>query len=135
MPITRDYLEPTTTDDHAETKFVDRVLYGWARWSHRGAVNLKPTSAGQLWRIVTPMLATYEIRMSDDDFVIVDRQVAHLPNRLKIVVHVEYFRAGTAEEKSRSMGLSRIGFRQRLHAAQWALFTNLAPFVDSWRQK
>ncbi len=132
----RDYLEPTETQDNFETKFVDRVLEGWARWSHSDGIDLRPVAMGDLWPVQVIIEAReHVLELCDDEWLDVDSAVATLPKRLKSVVFVEYRYEGSSGEKARLVGLTRLAYRQRLHAAQWALFTKLQPHLDAWRQR
>lgn len=136
--IVRDYLEPTETQDHTETQLIDHVLEGWGKWAQRGNVHLQPTAAGYIWRIPDLLTRNHELVLSDDKFEVVDRQVALLPQRLATVIFIEYCRSdeeATSERKAARAGLKRIGYRQRLHAAQWTLFSSLRPWLDLWRQR
>lgn len=135
MAITKDYLEPTDTQDASETKFVDQLLEGWAKWAKNTGIDLRPTCAGDLWQIQAMIDAgTYVMRLTEDAFTLVDRRIAKLPGRLRGIVFIEYMASGNSEEKSRRLGLNRLAYRQRLHAAQWTLFASLLPEIDSWRQ-
>lgn len=134
MAITRDYLEPTDTQDSNETKFVDQLLEGWAKWARNSGIDQRPTCAGQLWQIQAIIEATTHVmQLTDDAFTLVDQKIAHLPRRLHAVVFVEYMGPGTSEHKARRMGLNRIAYRQRLHAAQWTLFAALVPEIHHWQ--
>jgi hypothetical protein len=136
MAIAHDWLEPTETKDASETQFIDRVLEGWAAWARNTGIDLRPTSAGDLWQISTMIEARdYVLVMTDDAFVIVDQQVARLPRRLRLVVTVEYQDSRSSDQKAKGVGLNRLAYRQRLHAAQWSLFTALLPSLDGWRQE
>lgn len=136
--IVRDYIVPTDTQDNRETALIDRVLEGWGKWSQRGTVNLEPIAIGFIWRIPDMLTAHHELVLSDWKFHIVDRYVAVLPSKLKTVVFIEYVRSddeATSELKAARAGLNRLGYRQRLHSAQWTLFTCLRVYLDAWRQK
>lgn len=136
MAIQHDYLEPTDTDAATETQFIDRVLEGWAAWSRNTGIDLRPTCAGDLWQIQAMIEARdYVLVMTDDAFVTVDQQVAKLPRRLKFAIMVEYRDGRPSDAKARVLGLNRLAYRQRLHAAQWSLFTALLPSLDGWRQE
>jgi hypothetical protein len=135
MVIAHDYLEPTETQHNSETKFVDRLLEGWAMWVRRDGIDLRPTPIGFVWRIPGVLLLGQEIVITDDGFVLVDQGIAHLPGRLRSVVRIEYVESDLEVEKWRQLGLNRLAYRQRLHAAQWTLFSFLLPDIDNWRQK
>jgi hypothetical protein len=136
MPITRDYLEPTDTQDASETKFIDQVLEGWADWARQVGIDQRPTPAGELWQIQAIIeMKDYVFQLTDAGFVLVDQRIAVLPRRLRATIFIEYTTAGTSDHKARRMGLNRAAYRQRLHAAQWALFASLLPDIDNWRQK
>lgn len=135
MAIQRDYLEPTETQHACETKFIDQLLEGWAKWARNSGIDLRPTCAGDLWQIQAMIEAsTYVMTLTHDAFTLVDGRIAHLPRRLYLIIFVEYMRQGTSEQKAKSMGLNRMAYRQRLHAAQWTLFASLQPDIDAWRQ-
>lgn len=138
MAIARDYLEPTETRDHTETKLIDAVLEGWGKWAQRGRVHLQPVAVGFIWRIPDLLTEHHELVLSDDKFDVIDQHVAVLPARLRIVVFIEYYGIddeATSERKAERAGLNRLGYRQRLHAAQWTLFSSLRHVLDIWRQK
>lgn len=135
MAIAQDWLEPTETQDASETQFIDRLLEGWARWVSTNGVNLQPTPVGFLWRIPNLIIIGHELVLSDDGFTLIDQRIAILPGRLRGIVFIEYRSQGTSEQKAKRIGLNRLGYRQRLHAAQWTLFASLGPAVDLWRQK
>jgi hypothetical protein len=135
MAIARDYLAPTDTQDASETKFIDRLLEGWAKWARNTGIDQRPTCAGDLWQIQAIIeVGTYVMQITDDGFTLVDQRIANLPGRLRGIVFVEYMAAGTSEHKAHRLGLNRLGYRQRLHAAQWTLYANLLPEIDNWRQ-
>lgn len=134
MAIAHDWLEPTDTKDVSETQFVDQLLEGWAKWARNTGVDQRPTQAGDLWQIQTIIEATTHIlELSDDAFTLVDQKIAHLPRRLHGIVFVEYMGHGSTEQKAVHIGLNRLGYRQRLHAAQWALFAALTPHIH-WKE-
>lgn len=138
MAIVRDYLTPTETQDHAETRIIDLVLEGWGKWAQRGDVHLQPIAVGFIWRIPDLLTAHHELVLSNNKFQVVDREVAHLPEKLRGVVFIEYLRSdeeATSERKAKRAGLNRLGYRQRLHSAQWTLFTSLRNHLDIWRQR
>jgi hypothetical protein len=136
MSIARDYLLPTDTQDASETQLVDRLLVGWGAWARNDGIDLRPVAFGDLWQIQAIIEAReYVLQLTDDAFTYVDQHVAVLPRRLRVTVFCEYLEDGPPGEKPRRLGLSRIAYRQRLHAAQWALFTSLLPALDGWRQK
>lgn len=138
MAIARDYLEPTETRDNSETKLIDLVLEGWGKWAQRGSVNLQPIAVGFIWRIPDLLTAHHELVLSNNKFQIVDREVAILPGKLKAIVFIEYLRSdeeATRERKAERAGLPALGYRQRLHSAQWTLFSSLRNYLDAWRQK
>lgn len=136
MAIAHDWLEPTDTADASETKFVDRVLEGWAAWARNDGIDLRPTSFGELWQIQAILEAKdYVLVMTDDAFVTVDQAITHLPRRLRFTVMVEYRDSRSSDQKAKALGLNRLAYRQRLHAAQWMLFRDLLPSLDGWRQE
>ena len=117
-----------------EVLFVDRVLEGWASWAHDDGIDLRPTCAGDLWKVqVIIKASTGILRMSDDAFVLIDQRIAGLPRRLRRAIFVEYTNQGTSTEKARFMGLNRIAYRERLTAAQWSLYAALMPQIETWR--
>jgi hypothetical protein len=132
MPITRDYLEPTDTEHASETKLMDQFLEGWAKWARATGIDQRPTPAGDLWQIQTMIeAATYVLELNDANFILIDQHIARLPQRLHAVVFVEYLGPGaTGKQKAERMGLQHFAYRQRLHAAQWALYASLLGFID-----
>lgn len=128
--------------DPVETKYVDILLEGWAKWARGERGPVPPTPAGIVLRIPFEREPRYELRISDDEFTLVDARVAQIADRLRQIVELEYrgfFRGRrhllSQEEKWHRLGLKRIAYRQRLHAAQWTLYSNLLPDVDKWRQR
>lgn len=119
--------------DNAETKYVDRLLEGWAKWSQSSGIDQRPTSFGKLWHIHSVEEMGHELVISDDQFLVIDQCVASLHHRLRGVVYVEYLGYGTGEDKARRFGLKYTAYRQRLHAAQWTLFAFLEPEIDVLR--
>jgi hypothetical protein len=131
MAIEHDYLRPTETQDATETQFIDQLLEGWAKWAHNTGVDQRPTAAGDLWQIQAIIgSGEWVIELYDDNFVLVDQKIALLPHRLNQIVFVEYTEDGPARSKAQKMGLAYLAYRQRLHAAQWALHTLLAQFIE-----
>lgn len=138
MAIARDYLQPTETADNPETKLIDQILEGWGKWAQRGDANLDPVAIGFVWRIPDLLILGHELVLSDEKFMLVDRHIAGLPERLRLVVFIEYLRTdeeATSERKAERAHLNRLAYRQRLHAAQWALFSLLDRLLDTWRQR
>lgn len=135
MAIERDYPKPTETQDVTETQFIDQLLEGWAKWAHNTGVDQRPTAAGDLWQIQAIIeVGTHVLKLTDDAFVLVDQRIALLPNRLRNIVFVEYMYTGSNDQKARGLGLNRLGYRQRLYAAQWTLFSSLLPDIDRWKE-
>jgi len=123
---------PTPAGD--EVKFIDRVLEGWARWTHDDGIDLRPTCAGDLWKVQAIIeVADGILRMTDAAFVFIDQKIATLPFRLRAVIFVEYRNGGTSEAKARFMGFNRAAYRQELRSAQWSLYTALMPEIENWR--
>lgn len=135
MAISHDWLEPTETEDHCETQYIDRLLDDWGKWQRNNGVRLSATAAGQVLGINASAGRVWDLTITDDQFTLVDRGIARLPKRLKVIVFLEYVMSGPQPEKWGRSGLNRLAYRQRLHAAQWALFTSLADVIDKWRQK
>lgn len=133
-PIVRDYFEPTETQHASETKFIDQVLEGWAKWAKNTGVDQRPTAAGDLWQIQAIIGAgEWVIELCDDNFVLIDQKIALLPYRLNQIVRVEYMDGGPSRVKAKRMGIAYLAYRQRLHAAQWALYTLLADDIERLR--
>jgi hypothetical protein len=115
---------------HDEPALIDRLLEGWASWAHSDGIDLRPKCAGDLWQIQTIIDGTtYVVRLPDDQFVSIDREIARLPIRLKMIVFLEYREQGTVNAKARRLGLGRLAYRMRLNGAQWALYTALRPIL------
>jgi hypothetical protein len=136
MAIAHDWLEPTETKDANETKFVDQLLEGWAKWARNTGIDQRPTAAGDLWQIQSIVeVGTYVLELTDANFVLVDQKIAHLPRRLHAVVFVEYMGPEpSAKEKAARMGLAYLAYRQRLHAAQWALYASLMYYIEDLKR-
>jgi hypothetical protein len=131
MAITRDYLQPTDTQDAGETKFIDQLLEGWAKWARNTGIDQRPTAAGELWQIEMIIgSGEWVIELYDDNFVLVDQKIALLPQRLNQIVFVEYMEGGPSRSKALEMGLAYLAYRQRLHAAQWSLHMLLTDFIE-----
>lgn len=135
MAIAHDWLEPTDTESATETQYIDRLLEDWGKWQRNNGVRLSATAAGQVLGINSSNGRCWDLTITDDQFTLVDRGIAHLPKRLKVIVFLEYVMSGTQSDKWGRSGLNRLAYRQRLHAAQWSLFTSLADVIDKWRQK
>lgn len=133
--IVHDWLEPTDTDDATETQYIDHLLDDWGHWQRNNGVRLSATAAGQVLGINTSNGRVWDLTITDDQFTQLDRSIARLPSRLKAIVFLEYIAMGPQPEKWGRSGLNRLAYRQRLHAAQWALFTSLVDVIDKWRQK
>lgn len=130
MAIAHDYLEPTDTGSHSETKFIDQLLEGWGKWSRATGVDQRPVQTGDLWQIQQIIdVGTYVLKVMDDWFVLTDKSVSSLPYRLKQIVVTEYIYPMSSRTKAREMGLSHLAYRQRLHAAQWTVFAYLEPWI------
>jgi hypothetical protein len=124
-------------DHETETDYMDRVLVGWSRWARSQTINLKPTSAGDLWRITTPRELEDVMTLADEDFALVDQAVAFLKgSALYQLVQIEYRKSdGSDERNCRRVGLSRTAYRQEKLAALWTLYTLLRPRIDGWRNR
>lgn len=135
MAITHDWLEPTDTKDASETQFIDQLLEGWAKWARNTGVDQRATTFGDLWPTPTIIeVGTYVLELSDENFCLVDGRIAHLPRRLHSIVFIEYMGPGpSAKQRADRMGLAYLAYRQRLHAAQWALFASLMPHIETLR--
>jgi hypothetical protein len=134
MAIARDWLEPTETEDHRDTQYVDHLLEDWGKWQRSNGLRLRPTEAGEVLRINATAHRAWDLNMTDDQFTLVDRCIARTPTRLRVVIFLEYVMSRPQAEKWQTLG-GRLAYRQRLHAAQWALITLLGAILDKWRQK
>jgi hypothetical protein len=131
-----DLAEKPHFDIGEETKFTDLVLYAWACWTGKAAINLEPTAAGNLWGVVsTPELAKYQLPLKDDQFLLVDMKFAKFAKPLQAVIRVQYFEGGTSWEKGRRLGLNRHEWRQKLIATHWSMYNALLPDIDQWRKQ
>ena len=91
----------------------------------------RPTAAGDLWQIQAIIgSGEWVVELYDDNFVLIDQSIALLPRRLNQIVFIEYMDEGPARSKAQTMGLAYLAYRQRLHAAQWALHTLLGGFIE-----
>lgn len=118
-----------------ETSFIDQILCGWAHWSRSTGIDLRATQTGHLWQISTLIdEKDYHIQLTDDAFVSIDQAIAKLPHRLYTIVLTEYQDSRPSYLKARKLGLNRLAYRQRLHAAQWTLYAALTSTIDDWRQ-
>lgn len=130
------YPEPAEPKDASETKFIDRVLEGWAKWARNSGINQQPVAFGQMFKSPAIIeVGDYVLELTDDNFCLVDNKIAHLPRRLHAIVFVEYMGPGpSSKERAARMGLAYLAYRQRLHAAQWTLYANLLPHVDALKR-
>lgn len=127
--ICEDYVPERSSS--SEINLIDVLCVGWGAWARNDGIDLRPTPAGDLWKIQAVIDARdYVLKLSDDEFLIVDKRIALLPRRLRNVVFVEYTSNAANEEKPRLLGLRRPLYRERLRAAQWCLFTDLKGFID-----
>lgn len=135
MAIHRDYLEPTDTQDATETQFIDQLLEGWAKWARNTGVDQRATIFGDLWPTPTIVeVSTYVLELTEENFCLIDHKIAHLPRRLHAIVFIEYMAMEpTAKQRAAKMGLAYLAYRQRLHAAQWALYAALADHIEALR--
>jgi hypothetical protein len=119
----------------AEVKLINQLLLSWGAWARHDGIKLKATTAGELWQIQSLIEGKdYLIQLSDDAFLLIDAAIAKLPQRLKGIIDLEYRSNLPTYAKLRKLGLNRLACRQRLNAAQWALYAQLYPFLDGWRQ-
>jgi hypothetical protein len=141
MAIRHDYLE--RLKDHGdETKYVDLVLEGWAKWVNSWRGPSQPVPAGNVMGVVSVIEGKYELRLSDDEFTLTDSKIAVLASRLRQIVELEYRGLWnnrryllSQEEKWRRLGLKRTEYSQRLGGAQWALHQLLLPHIEIWRER
>lgn len=141
MATRHDYLLKMDADG-AETMYVDLILEGWAKWARNEMGPSKPIPAGDILRVISVLEGRYELRMTDDEFTLVDGRVAILPDRLKEIVELEYrgYWHGrrhllTQEAKWGLVGLRRTPYKDRLRGAHWALFTALMPHIELWLKR
>lgn len=123
------------TEAPPETEYANYLLEDWGKWQRNDGINLRPAAAGRVLGINASTARMWDLGMSDDQFVVIDAIVAKFPKRLRIIVFVEYLEPGSQPAKWRRTGLNRLAYRQRLHAAQWALVTHLGDLIDKWRPK
>jgi hypothetical protein len=142
MAIRLDYLSKVVIGDAGtETLYVDMLLEGWARWARDEYGPAKPTPAGNVLHVISVLEGRYELRMTDDEFTLVDGRVAVLPGRLREIVELEYrgYWHGrrmllSQEQKWHIIGLRRTPYKDRLRGAQWSLFSTLMPAIEQWLQ-
>lgn len=124
-----------------EVKFADHLLEAWA-WLSRNTGLPRQTTHCSLGAMVKrdptedALAARVQVLdLSDEQFARIDREVGRLPKPLRRVVWTEYWRPGSGKQKARSMSppMTYIDYRQRLNAAQWALYSALLPDVERWR--
>jgi hypothetical protein len=124
---------PRLTDLDNE-KFVDLVIYAWACWTGRSALNLNPTSAGNLMGVVSaPEEARYELPLSDDQFLLVDRRYSELAKQHRRVIEVEYFKGGFTDRDLKRHRITRYEWRLRTRTAKLAMYDSLLPEIEDWR--
>jgi hypothetical protein len=141
MAIRQDYLEKK--QEHGEeTHYVDLVLLGHAYWVSGERGPQQPVSAGNLLGVVTIREGKYYLRLSDDEFTLVDSKIAVLADRLREIIDLEYqnlwrgrYWSISQEGKWDKTGLKRTAYCQRLNAAQWALHQLLLPNIAAWRER
>lgn len=141
MAARLDYLE-RLEETGEETKYVDLVLEGHAKWVSSWRGPSQPIPAGDIMGVISVREGKYELRLSDDEFTLVDSKIAILASRLKQIVELEYRGMWenrrwllSQEEKWRKVGLKRTAYNQRLGGAQWALHQLLLPYIVIWRQR
>src|SRR5271156_1932588 len=85
-------------EDHAETRYIDHLLEDWGRWQRNNGVRLCAASAGQVLGINASAGRVWDLTITDDQFTLIDRGIAHLPKRLKGIVFIEYVAVGTQSD-------------------------------------
>lgn len=140
LPKLKEQPEPISDPmDDTDYEFMDSLLEGWAKWAAPGAGPQPPTAAGVVLRIASVRDGEYQLRISDDEFTLVDSRIAILITRLRQIVELEYrglwnhrYWLLTQENKWRRIGIGRKAYVKRLAQAQRTLFTSLKPSVFQW---
>lgn len=136
MQVTPHELGSGTKDDDADTlKLADRLLEHWGRWQQLNCINLSEVPAGNVLGINGASHRSWDLTVTDDDFTLIDKAIARMPDRLKAIVVYEYAFHGPQPTKWAALGLKRLAYRMALHAAQWNLVSQLGPALDKWRRK
>jgi hypothetical protein len=131
-----DAVEPGDDTDYTA---MDSLLKGWARWAAQERGPQQPTAAGVVLQIASERDADYRVRVSDDEFTLIDSRVAQLPRRLREITELEYrglWRGRhfslSQEEKWRRLGVGHTAYGKRRAQAQRTLFHALKPDVLGW---
>ena len=115
-----------------EISFIDQVLDAWSYWALRTGIKLRATPAAEIFGIKRVLEARYHLDLSEDEFILVDKGIAKLLDRFRVMIDAEYFEGGSAERKGRGLGLTRIDYRNRLYGAQCSVWTVLQPHASTW---
>lgn len=132
--------------DSDDLEFIDRALVGWARWASDESGPNKPSEAGRVLSIAFVREGEYTLRLTDDEFTMLDSHIAVLNDRLRQIVELEYrnYWRGrrhlmTQEEKWRRLGLHYIAYGARLDQAKESIFRLveklLDHYLDLWRKR
>jgi hypothetical protein len=129
-------VEPTDDTDYSA---MDALLKGWARWAAPERGPQPPTAAGIVLQIASVRDGDYAVRVSDDEFTLIDSRVATLEQRHRLIIELEYrglWRGRhwslSQEEKWRRLGVGHTTYGKRRTEAQRALFQSLKPDILSW---
>ena len=122
----------STSDD--ETKFMDRVLVAWSSWAHVTSKKLGYPACGDIWGLYKPPVDRRELKLTDDQLVLVDQAVAKLPWRTgRKVLFVEYWLEDPQEVKAKRFNQTRYTYRRKLDILRYDLYQSLMPDVEAWR--
>jgi hypothetical protein len=121
-----------------EVRMADRFLEGWL-WVSRNTGLPRQDTACTLGRLskptepeAAPAARARVLDLDDQQFLAIDRAVGRLPRALRRMVFVEYGWAAPQRAKARELRLTHLDYRQRLNAAQWAVYAALTPHIDRW---
>lgn len=140
-PLNRTEIEDAETareEGKREVRMADRFLEGYV-WSSRNTglprlgthctlARYRPTEEPES----APAARARQLDLNDAQFIAIDRVVGRLPRALRRMVWVEYSWAAPRRAKARELRITHLDYRQRLNAAQWAVYAALTPDIDRW---
>jgi hypothetical protein len=127
--------------DADRLKYLSWVLEGYFRWRRSwNALGFKETY--RYMAISTPVEDRKLVDLSDDDFTLIDRAYARLPQHHQQIIACEYRHTGTKAQKARDMGYAGpnqgavVGWYDRdLQIAQSDLWFLLMPHIEEWESE
>ena len=128
---------PEVTETFSDTdnaKWTDLIIYAWACWTGKSALNLNPVSAGNLLGVVsTPETARYQVPLTDDQFILVDARYAQLPKFYRDVIKIQYLEGGYTDRELKRNGYNRAEWQHRIRQSLLMMYKSLLPEIEDWR--